>query len=168
MDPEPPEDPEEFQKRLDALAPLIVDGAPYAVSLGFKIIEMTQRRAVMTTPYSEDLIGDPETGTLHGGVITALLDHCCGMAAFGGLGARHTPATLDLRIDYMRPAKPGCDITAEAHCLKSHGLVAFVRATAHDGDPEDPVAIAQAAFMISGASKAAHKRAMDAIRGGGE
>ena len=166
MDLEAPEDPEEFQKRLDALAPLIVDGAPYAVSLGFKILEMTRLHSVMTAPYSEDLVGDPETGTLHGGVVTALLDHCCGMAAFGGLGAKHTPATLDLRIDYMRPAKPGCDITAEAHCLKSHGLVAFVRATAHDGDPDDPVAIAQAAFMISGASKAAHKRAYEAFKEG--
>ncbi len=166
MDLEPPEDPEEFQKRLDALAPLIVDGAPYSVWLGFRIEEMTRDRAVMTTPYSKDLVGDPDTGTLHGGVITALLDHCCGMAAFGGLGARHTPATLDLRIDYMRPARPGCDITAEAHCLKSHGLVAFVRATAHDGDPEDPVATAQAAFMISGASKAAQKRAYEAFKEG--
>ena len=48
---------------------------------------------------------------------------------------------------------------AEARSLKSHGLVAFVRATAHDGDPEDPVAIAQAAFMITKASKAAQERA---------
>ena len=66
----------------------------------------------------------------------------------------------------MRPAKPGLDVTAEAICLKSHGLVAFVRATAHDGDIDDPVATAQAAFMVTGASKAAQERAVEALRSG--
>lgn len=156
---------DDIQHRLDTIAPLIVDGSPHAVALGFRIDRLTPGKAAMSAPYSEALIGDPETGTLHGGVITALLDHVCGMAAFGGLGAKDTPATLDLRIDYMRPARPGLDIHAEAECLKSHGLVAFVRATAHDGDIEDPVAIAQAAFMITRASKAAQERAMKAMRG---
>lgn len=157
---------DDIQHRLDTLAPLIVDGSPHAVALGFRILELAPGRAVMAAPYAEDLIGDPETGTLHGGVITALLDHCCGIAAFGGLGARDTPATLDLRIDYMRPARAGLDVTAQARCLKSHGLVAFVRATAHDGDVEDPVAIAQAAFMITRASKAAQERAVKAMKEG--
>ncbi|WP_300544455.1 PaaI family thioesterase [Maricaulis sp.] len=157
---------DDIQTRLDTIAPLIVDGSPHAVALGFRIDSLTPGRATMSAPFSQALIGDPEAGTLHGGVITALLDHCCGMAAFGGFGARDTPATLDLRIDYMRPARPGHDITAQARCLKSHGLVAFVRATAHDGDIEDPVAIAQAAFMITRASKAAQDRAVRAIREG--
>lgn len=156
---------DDIQSRLDSIAPLIVEGSPHAVALGFRIDELAPGHARMSAPYDESLVGDPETGTLHGGVITALLDHVCGMAAFGGLGARDTPATLDLRIDYMRPARAGQDVHAEAECLKSHGLVAFVRATAHDGDREDPVAIAQAAFMITKASKAAQERAMKAMRG---
>ena len=120
----------------------------------------------MRAPYREDLIGDPETGVLHGGVVTALLDHACGIAAFSGLGAMDTPATLDLRIDYMRPATPGRDVIAEAECQRSEGLIIFVRASAHDGDPDDPVAIAQAAFMITKASQAAHDRAKKAIERG--
>ena len=158
--------PDELQTLLDSLAPLMVDGSPHAVALGLKLVSISQGRGVMLAPYSPDLVGDPETGTLHGGVITALLDHVCGVAAFSAFGGQETPATLDLRIDYMRPARPGCDITAEAVCTKSHGLVAFVRATAHDGDLADPVATAQAAFMITHTSKVAQARAVEAFKGG--
>lgn len=158
---------EDLQATLNAVAELIVDGSPHAVALGFKLESVTPDCAIMRAPYSEDLVGDPETGVLHGGVVTALLDHVCGIAAFAGFGASDTPATLDLRIDYMRPAEPGKDIIATASSLRAHGLVAFVRATAHDGDPDDPVAIAQAAFMITKASKAAQDRARKAVQEGG-
>tara|TARA_R110000868_G_scaffold120773_3_gene320605 strand:+ start:15816 stop:16346 length:531 start_codon:yes stop_codon:yes gene_type:complete len=158
--------PEDMQALLESLAPLMVDGSPHATALGLKLVSISQGHGVMLAPYSPDLVGDPETGTLHGGVITALLDHVCGVAAFSAFGGQETPATLDLRIDYMRPARPGCDVTAEAICTKSHGLVAFVRATAHDGDIADPVATAQAAFMITHTSKLAQARAIEAFKGG--
>ncbi|WP_417495654.1 PaaI family thioesterase [Maricaulis sp.] len=161
-----PDNPGDLQALLDELAPLLVDGSPHAVALGLTLVSLKPGLAVMRAPYSADLVGDPDSGILHGGVITALLDHVCGLAAFSGFGGQDTPATLDLRLDYMRPAKPGLDVTAEAICLKSHGLVAFVRATAHDGDIDDPVATAQAAFMVTGASKAAQERAVEALRSG--
>jgi len=157
---------DDIQATLDSLAPLLVDGAPHAKALGLKLEKLTPGRAIMRAPYRKDLIGDPETGVMHGGVISALLDHAAGMAAFSALGARDMPATLDLRIDYMRPADPQKDVIAESECLRSHGLITFVRATAHDGDPSDPVAIAQAAFMVSKASLAAQERARKAIQQG--
>jgi uncharacterized protein (TIGR00369 family) len=157
---------DDLQATLDSLAGLIVDGSAHAVALGFQLVSVTPGKAIMQAPYSEDLVGDPETGVLHGGVVTALLDHACGIAAFAGFGARDTPATLDLRIDYMRPAIPGKALIAEASCVRAHGLMAFVRATAHDGDVEDPVAIAQAAFMITKASVAAQERARKSFEGG--
>ena len=158
----------ERQKFLDDLALLLVDGSPHAVALGFKVDKVGEGDATMRLPYQEALVGDPETGVIHGGAVTALLDHVCGLAAFTGFGGEDTPATLDLRIDYMRPAEPGKDIIAEAVSLRSHGLVCFVRATAHDGDDGDPVAIAQAAFMITNASKAAQDRARKVIEDGGQ
>lgn len=160
------DDSSELQSLLDELAPLLVDGSPHAVALGLKLVSLTPGHAVMRAPYSPDLVGEPESGILHGGVITALLDHVCGLAAFSGFGGQSTPATLDLRLDYMRPARPGLDVTAEAVCLKSQGLVVFVRATAHDGDIDDPVATAQAAFMVTRASQAAQDRAVKAIQEG--
>lgn len=156
----------ELQALLDELAPLLVDGSPHAVALGLTLVSLRPGHAVMRAPFSPELVGDPEAGTLHGGVITALLDHVCGLAAFSAFGGQSTPATLDLRLDYMRPARPGLDVTAEAVCIKSHGLVAFVRATAHDGDLNDPVATAQAAFMVSRTSQAAQERAVKAFQAG--
>ncbi|PIW31230.1 MAG: thioesterase [Rhodobacterales bacterium CG15_BIG_FIL_POST_REV_8_21_14_020_59_13] len=158
--------PESLQELLNRLAPLIVDGSPHAQALGLALDGLGPARATMRAPYREDLIGDPETGVMHGGVVTALLDHACGVAAFSGLGAKETPATLDLRIDYMRPAEPGRDIIAEAECIRAHGLIAFVRATAHDGDESDPVATASAAFMVTRPSREAAERVRKAIESG--
>ncbi len=157
----------ERQAFLNQLAELLVDGSPHAIALGLSCERVGEGDAVMRARYKEELVGDPETGVLHGGVVTALLDHVCGLAAFSGFGGEDMPATLDLRIDYMRPAKPGADVIAEAVCLRSHGLVAVVRATAHDGDVDDPVATAQAAFMITRASVEAKERAQRSIEEGG-
>jgi len=154
---------DDTQARLDALAPLLAEGSPHAVDLGFELTGVSIGRAAMRAPYRDDLVGDPETGVLHGGVVTALLDHTCGIAAFAGLGGTEAVATLDLRLDYMRPAAPGRDVVAEAECIKTSGIVTFVRAVAHDGDPADPVATAQAAFMVTKAGQEAAERARAAM-----
>ena len=95
-----------------------------------------------------ELVGDPDTGVIAGGVVTTLLDSACGWATAAALTEPTSIATLDLRIDYMRPAEPGKDILATAHCYKLTRSVAFVRAVAYDVDPSDPVAAAQAAYML--------------------
>ncbi|WP_306016893.1 PaaI family thioesterase [Oceanicaulis sp. MMSF_3324] len=148
-----------LQDKLDTLAGLLVDGSPHALALGMKLVRVSPGEAVIRAPYQAESIGDPETGVMHGGVVTALLDHACGTAAFAGLGGDQAVATLDLRLDYMRPAKPGCDVVAEAKTIKVSGLIAFVSAIAHDGDENDPVATAHAAFMVTRASQAAAERA---------
>lgn len=152
------------QSDLDELAPLLVAGSPHAVALGFELTALTPDSASMRAPYRDDLIGDPETRVLHGGVVTALLDHACGMAAFAGMGAKHANATLDLRLDYMRPAEPDRDVMAEAKCVKVAGLFAFVSAIAHDGDPDDPVARANAAFMVTRPGQEAAERTKANLR----
>jgi len=103
---------------------------------------------LLRTPYRAELVGDPDTGVIAGGVVTTLLDSACGWATAAALKEPTSIATLDLRIDYMRPAAPGKDIFATAHCYKLTRSVAFVRAIAYDVDPSDPVAAAQAAFML--------------------
>jgi hypothetical protein len=58
-------------------------------------------------------------------------------------------ATLDFRIDYVRPARPGMAVTAKAECVKIDGDLAFLRGAAFETDPDDPIALVQAAFMLS-------------------
>jgi uncharacterized protein (TIGR00369 family) len=122
--------------------------APQARALGFELVSVEESRAALKAPYREELVGDPDTGVIAGGVITTLLDHTCAQAVWAALPAYTSIATLDLRIDYMRPAEPGLDICAHAHCYKLTRSVAFVRAQAFDRDPADPIATAQAAFML--------------------
>lgn len=127
----------------------MVSATPYARALDMRVVSVGAARVCMKTPYRADLVGDPESGVIAGGVLTAMLDHCCGAAVMAALEERRSIATLDLRIDYMRGAEPGRDIFAEAHCYKVTRSVAFVRAVAYEDSADNPVANASGAFMIS-------------------
>jgi uncharacterized protein (TIGR00369 family) len=121
--------------------------SPHMRALGVQMVSLTPK-LVMKIPYRPELVGDPDTGVIAGGVVTALLDSACGWATATALTELTSIATLDLRIDYMRPAAPGRDIFATAHCYKLTRSVAFLRAVAYDEDESDPVAAAQAAYML--------------------
>lgn len=131
------------------LLPQLAAGAPHTHALGFVFEGVEDDVVTLRAPYREDLVGDPETGVLAGGVATTLLDHVCGLAVWTAMERFVPIATLDLRIDYMRAAEPGLDLYGRARCFKLTRSIAFVRAWAYDRDPEDPVAAAQAAFMLN-------------------
>lgn len=130
-----------------------IEAIPHAHALGMVLEDIGEGRAAISMPYSEALIGDPATGVIAGGAVSALMDTCCGAAVMSFPGARGT-ATLDLRIDYMRAAKPGQRIIARAECFHATRNVAFVRATAHDEDESLPVATAHGAFTMESATRA--------------
>lgn len=140
-------DPEALRQIAEHMA----NQVPHGAALGFKVVSVSRGRGCLQVPWREDLVGDPDTGVIAGGVVTALLDHCCGLAIRAANSELNITATLDLRIDYMRPAHPRTGLTAEAHCYKVTRSIAFVRGQAYDGSSDDPVATAQAAFMLAGA-----------------
>lgn len=121
---------------------------PHAMALGVIAEEMDAGRAAISMPWRADLVGDPETGVIHGGAVSALMDTCCGMAAMSHPEASGGAATIGLRIDYMRSATPGQTIRARAECHHITRTVAFVRATAMDDDDLRPVATATGTFTV--------------------
>ena len=125
------------------------DWSPHSRALGFEFVSAEKAFATLKLPFRDDLGGDPDAGVIAGGAVTALLDHVCGHAVMTALDAMTSIATLDLRIDYMRAAEPGLGVYAEAHCYKVTRSIAFVRASAWDRDKSDPLATAQAAFMVN-------------------
>lgn len=121
---------------------------PHAEMLGMELQEMGDGVAAISMPYNTDLVGDPTTGVIHGGAVSALMDTCCGAAVMSHPKNGSATATIDLRIDYMRAATPGQTITARATCYHITRSVAFVRAVALDEDTENPVASATGAFTV--------------------
>ena len=103
----------------------------------------------LALPYQAALIGDPERGVLASGPILALMDTACSIAVFLKHGLERPHATLDLRIDYVRPATPGKTVTGRGECYRITRAIAFVRGVAHDGDPADPVANVAGTFMFT-------------------
>lgn len=122
---------------------------PHAAALGMTLVSMEKGRGVMRLDWRADLVGDPETDVIASGVVTALIDHTCGLAINSAADTPMPIATLDLRIDNLRAAAPRTGITAEAICTKLTRSIGFVRAHAWDVESGDPVAIAQAAFMLN-------------------
>ncbi|WP_426434767.1 PaaI family thioesterase [Bradyrhizobium genosp. P] len=120
----------------------------YGSISGLRLDRAAPGEAWASLPYRPVFVGDTETGVLHGGVVTAMLDESCGMAVQLALDGTRAIATLDLRIDYQKPATPGHDIRAHAICYRVTRLIAFVRATAYQDSEDDPVATATACFMI--------------------
>lgn len=123
-------------------------GLPHGREIGMRLHRSSGGQALLSVPYDERLVGDPETGVLHGGVITALLDTACGSAVMSMPQELRAVATLDLRIDYMRPATAGQSVIARAECYRMTRSIGFARAVAYHDDPDDPVASAAGAFMI--------------------
>jgi uncharacterized protein (TIGR00369 family) len=139
------------ENELHEMAANMATTVPQAAALGFELVSVGMARGSLRVPWREDLVGNPATLVIASGVVTSLLDHTCGLSITSAKQERFPTATLDLRIDYMRPAAPRAGITAEAHCYKMTRSIAFVRAQAWDVDPEDPIATAQAAFILNGA-----------------
>lgn len=135
------------------IAAQFIGSIPFSKALGMELLEIGDGWAKITMPYSESIIGEPSTGVIHGGAVSALMDTCGGAAVMAHPEGAVSTATLDLRIDYMRAARPGQRVTAEAECYHVTRAVAFVRATARDEEEGTPVATATGAFTFQRSSR---------------
>lgn len=142
-------DDEITEEHIALMKDVLIQHVPHARALGMNVVNAKRGEAWLSVPYDEKLVGNPQTGVIHGGVITSLLDNACGIAVQLALPARMSIATLDLRIDYMKPATPKLDLTAHTHCYKVTTNIAFVRGTAYHTDEDDPIATCVGTFMLA-------------------
>lgn len=124
------------------------DTIPQNKALGLQVVAVRKGVATMRMEWQPHLVGNLQTGVLFGGALTTMIDACCGLAVGTMLTEPSPFATLDLRIDYIKPATPRQAVITEATCYKLTSNVAFTRAVAHHGDPDDPIASSAGTFMM--------------------
>jgi len=118
--------------------------------LGMSVEQADEKGLIIKLPYSDKIVGNPVTGLIHGGAITTLMDTCCGISTVCYLPSFEICPTLDLRIDYMRPAEPGKPIFGFAECYRVTPTVIFTRGVAYQDDREQPIAHVVGNFMRMG------------------
>lgn len=118
------------------------------VELEMEIVHATKQQVVTMMPYDAKLIGDPESGVVHGGCITTLMDSTCGFMAFSCLPEFEACPTLDLRMEYLRAARPDQPIYARAYCYHTTANILFLRCEAYQ--EEEQIAYCTASFMRMG------------------
>jgi uncharacterized protein (TIGR00369 family) len=118
-------------------------------ALGIDYVAHGPDWAELSLPYDEKLIGMPESGVIASGPIISLMDMATSIAIWVKLDRFRHQATLDLRVDYLRPAQAGRTVIGRGECYGVTRSIAFVRGTAHDGDASDPVAHVTGTFMFT-------------------
>ncbi len=119
-------------------------------ALGMEFKDSGDNWTELSLPWRDELVGVPESGILASGAIVSLIDTASGTAVWAALGKFIPLVTIDMRIDYLRPAFKGESVYARCECTKLTRRIAFTRGTAHVGDPAKPIAYSASTFMIGG------------------
>ena len=115
--------------------------------LGMRYADHGEDWVELELPWREDLLGEDGQQVLASGPILSLMDMASGIAIWKAMDRFEPIATLDLRVDYVRPARAGAAVFGRSQCYRITRSAAFVRGLAHDGDADDPVAHIQGVFM---------------------
>lgn len=141
-----------------------IDTLKQAKELGLSVTEAREGSLTLCLPYSDRIIGNPDTGVIHGGAITTLMDTTSGSVILCALDEFELCPTLDLRVDYMRPAAPHKPVYARAETYKVTRNIIFTRCEAYQEGGET-IANCVGTFMRIG-KEATPKQYRDLITGG--
>lgn len=135
---------------LQAMAERFLSALKHCQLLQMSVAQADSEGMTLVMPWSPAIVGNPQTGAVHGGALTTLMDTTCGMATLCVLPRFEVCPTLDLRIDYMHSAVPGKPIYGHAQCYRVTRDVIFTRGTAYQDDPGQPICHVVGTFMRLG------------------
>jgi uncharacterized protein (TIGR00369 family) len=127
--------------------------AGHIVALGLRFVAQGPDWCEFAIDYDRRLVSDAGSGILASGPIMSLMDTAGGFAVWTRRGAFLPQATLDLRLDYLRPSRPGQTVIGRVECYRLTRRIAFVRGVAHDGDIAHPIAHLTGTYMLLGGGK---------------
>lgn len=128
-------------------ADAFISGIPYAAASGMKVTELGKGTVSLFQPARDTWTGDSELQMIHTGCLSVLADTACGLAVGAAMDTPEPIATLDLRMDYLRPAMAMTDLVCKAECYRLSRSIAFVRGQVFQIGQDEPVATVNATFM---------------------
>ncbi len=134
-----------------ALVEEMCDYITHGALQGIRLEAVDGEELTLRLPYRSSLVGNPNTGAIHGGALTVLLDQALGIAGLccDRVGNKMT-ATLDLRIDHLGVAPAGRDILASARVYRATRRILFVEGIAYCDSRESPIARATGSWVLRG------------------
>jgi len=110
-----------FWDAVDGRAPM----PTAAKTLGWSLIQANPERGEIEVSFeaTDDFLNP--AGTVQGGFLTAMLDDTMGPALAATLDAGLYSATLELKVSFLRPAKPG-RLVGRGRVVHSGSTVAFL------------------------------------------
>ncbi|MGD8367103.1 MAG: thioesterase family protein [Desulfobacterales bacterium] len=147
------------EKLLEIVRDIYENRIPFDRVLGMTVESLTLDRAVVRFEMKPELVGNYVVGSLHGGVISAVLDALGGMTASTGVVRRMAErpveeigealtrmGTIDLRIDYLRPGR-GAWFTAAGTIMRTGRKVAVTRMELHN-DQGVLIAVGTGTYLV--------------------
>lgn len=128
-------------------ADAFIAGIPYAAASGMRVTELGKGTVSLFQPARDTWTGDSELQMIHTGCLSVLADTACGLAVGAAMDTPEPIATLDLRMDYLRPAMAMTDLVCKAECHRLSRSIGFVRGQVFQVGQDEPVATVNATFM---------------------
>lgn len=130
------------------LTRVIEELIPFNRYLGVRVVELGDGSARLELPFRREYVGNPLRQALHGGTISMLLDTTGGAAVWTQIRRDDLLSTVDLRVDYLRPASPE-NLIASGRVVRLGNRVGVVELRAfHRGEDERPVAAGTAVYSV--------------------
>ena len=113
---------------------MMEEQVPFNRLLGIQGESASVGACVLVLAVRPEFVGDFRRPALHGGVLSSLIDTAGGVAAWSALGAHVSISTVDMRVDYLEPARLGGPLRADAQLVRKGNRVCHVRiAVTQDG-----------------------------------
>lgn len=133
---------------------------PFNQVLGLHVLELKPDLVRIAFDLADSLIGNYVQGSLHGGVISSVLDAAGGLMATAGMIQKKINysikeiseniarvGTIDLRVDYLRPGK-GSSFVSSAAIMRIGNKVAVTRMELHN-DQHRLIAVGTGTYLIA-------------------
>ncbi|NMY11914.1 PaaI family thioesterase [Pseudomonas veronii] len=120
---------------------------PHGRDLGMRVVRVEGNQAIIDLSPQPWMFADDDCEEICTSILYSLADSACGLAVFAEAPELTPIATLDLRMDYLRPAAGDRDLLAVATCLHLTEEIAFIHCDILSNGDSQPVATGSGTFV---------------------